>query len=279
MKILIKKHILPLLLSAVLILGLFCSCSVRISTTEKPQTQSVSNTVRVTFPEGFTAAETAKRLEENGVCSADEFLTAINDPAYLEGFDFVIDNPGDRSFLLEGYLFPDTYDFYIGENTGSVIKKFLRNTESKLTPEMKSRCIELGYSVDEILRIASVIQEEAGNPAEMKKVSSVLHNRLNSSSFPKLQCDCTIFYLRDNVASYVTEERLEELKELYSTYKCDGLPAGPITNSGIDAVMAALYPENTDYYFFVTDPDNNYYYAETWSEHKENCALCGIETN
>ncbi len=272
------KFILPTVFAAVLMLVLFCSCGDERNIPEETSSQSVSNTVRVTFPEGFTAADMAKKLEENGVCSADEFLTAVNDPAYLDGFDFVIDNPQERSFLLEGYLFPDTYDFYLGENIGSVVRKFLKNTDSKLTDEMYARCTELGYSMDEILRLASVIQEEAGNPAEMNKVSSVLHNRLDSSSYPKLQCDCTIFYLRDSVAPYVSEERLEELKELYSTYKCNGLPAGPITNSGIEAVKAALYPDDTDYYFFVTDSDNNYYYAETWSEHKENCALCGIDT-
>ena len=110
----------------------------------------------------------------------------------------------------------------------------------------------------------------------MGTVSSVLHNRLKSLSFPKLQCDAATFYLRDYVKPYVDEERYEQLKELYNTYNCEGLPAGPITNSGIEAVRAALYPEDTDYYFFITDSEGVYHYAETFAEHRENCENAGL---
>ncbi len=246
----------------------------------KPQNFSgestASNTVTVMFPEGSTASQIALLLEENGVCSASDFMAEADNPLNLEGFSFEIPNPDERSFLLEGYLFPDTYEFYKNESASSAIRRFLKNTESKLTEEIRTECDKLGFTLDEILTLASIIQEEAGNPAEMDKVSSVLHNRLQSQKYPRLQCDVATFYLRDYVKPYVDEARYEELTALYNTYKCDGLPAGPITNSGIDAVKAALFPEKTDWYYFVTDSDGVYYYAETWSEHLENCENAGL---
>lgn len=246
---------------------------------KEPETQppsTTSNVVRVTFPEGSTVSQIALLLEENGVCSADDFMAEANNPLNLEGYSFSISNPEERTFLLEGYIFPDTYEFYRNESAASAIKRFLKNSQVKLDDEISARCSELGYTVDEILTLASIIQEEAGDPAEMGKVSSVLHNRLNSGRYPRLQCDVATFYLRDYVKPYVDELRYGELVELYNTYNCDGLPAGPITNSGLDAVNAALYPEDTDYYFFVTDSAGEYYYAETWSEHLENCDIAGL---
>ena len=205
-----------------------------------------------------------------------DFMAEADNPLNLEGFAFSIPNPQERAFLLEGYLFPDTYEFYRNESASSAIRRFLKNTQSKLTDEVARRCEELGYTVDEILTLASIVQEEAGDPAEMGKVSSVIHNRLSSKSYPKLQCDVATFYLRDYVKPHKTEQEYEALTELYNTYNCKGLPAGPITNSGMDAVNAALYPDDTDYYFFVTDSGGAYYYAETWAEHLENCDTAGI---
>ena len=221
-------------------------------------------------------SQIAMLLEENGVCTATEFMAEANNPLNLEGTGFVIPNPEERAFLLEGYIFPDTYEFYRSESAASAIKRFLRNSAAKLNGEIIARCDELGYTLDEILILASIIQEEAGDPAEMGRVSSVLHNRIESRSFPKLQCDVATFYLRDYVKPYVEEIRYGELVELYNTYNCEGLPAGPITNSGTNAVRAALYPDETDYYFFVTDSEGAYYYAETWAEHVENCEIAGL---
>ncbi len=250
------------------------ACSVSKPAKKPPET--TSNVVRVTFPEGSTVSEIALLLEKNGVCSAADFMLEANNAQNLEGFSFSIPNAHERAFLLEGYVFPDTYEFYRNESAASAIKRFLKNTQIKLNDEVAARSEELGFTVDEILTIASIIQEEAGNPAEMGKVSSVIHNRLASSKYPRLQCDVSTFYLRNYVKPYVDETKYEELTALYSTYECYGLPAGPITNCGTDAINAALYPEETDYYFFVTDSESNYYYAETWAEHLENCDIAGL---
>lgn len=259
---------------AVALLMAVSSCS-RVKEPEN-QPETTSNVVRVTFPEGSSVVQIAEKLEESGVCSAADFIEQANNPANLEGFDFQIPNPEDRAYLLEGYLFPDTYEFYRNESASNAIKRFLRNMQSKITPEILTRCDELGYSLDEILALASIVQEEAGDPVEMVKVSSVIHNRLASSSFPRLQCDVGTFYLREFVKPFVDEERYEVLIELYNTYNCEGLPAGPITNMGIEAINAALYPSDTDYYFFISDGDGAYHYAETWNEHQENCDIAGL---
>ncbi len=232
-------------------------------------------TVRLTFPEGSTVAEIAKILEDGGVCTAEEFLVMADDADLLTEFGFKVENPQNRAFALEGYLFPDTYDFYVDEGPSSAINRFLSNSQKKYA-DILAKCNETGYSFDEILTIASVIQEEVGYPAEMGKVSSVLHNRLASEQYPKLQCDATINYLENSVKDYVTEEEYAALVEAYNTYKCDDLPEGPITNPGLDAVNAALNPANTSYYFFISDSDNVYHYAETYSEHLELCAEAGL---
>ncbi len=250
-------------------------------TTEKAENEEIpestlSSTVRVTFPEGSTVSQIALLLEQNGVCSASEFMSCANDITNIEGYGFEIHNPEERAFVLEGYIFPDTYDFYRNESPQSALKRFLKNTQTKLDEDVYKRCEELGYTVDEILTLASIVQEEAGDPSEMGKVSSVIHNRLNSKKFSRLQCDVATFYLRDYVKPYVELERYNALIDLYNTYNCKGLPAGPITNVGMDAINAALYPEDTDYYYFVTDKEGDYLYAETWNEHLDNCDKAGL---
>ena len=136
-------------------------CSVGGGNTPETTVSTTSNVVRVTFPEGSTVSQIAILLEENGVCSAADFMAEANNPLNLEGFGFEIPDQGNRAFLLEGYLFPDTYDMYIGESTSSVIKRFLENFNERWTDEYKKRAEELGLTTSEVLTIASIIQKEA----------------------------------------------------------------------------------------------------------------------
>lgn len=231
------------------------------------------NTATVTFTEGKTVLQTAKLLEENGICSADAFIDEVN--ASASSFASSIKNPSERPFLLEGYVFPDTYEFYLNESPKSVLSRFLGNTERKLDDSVYTRASEIGYTVDEIIIIASIIQKEAGITEQMKTVSSVLHNRLNSS-YSKLECDVTYNYIKDCIMPFLCGEEwnddvYEKYADLYYTYRFSGLPAGPVCNPGMAAINAALYPADTDYYYFVTDSDGNYYYSETFSEHQKIC--------
>lgn len=279
----IKKLISIVLL--LLTLTLLCACTnekgENLSTAVSDTTTTESLTVTVTFPEGFTLVQIAERLRENGVCSAYRFIELTNDTAYIQSLPYsfteLIENPEERAFFLEGYIFPDTYEFYRGESEENALKRFLDNTERKLTAEYKARAEELGYTLDEIITLASIVQEESYTNDSVKNVSSVLHNRLKSPSFPRLQCDVTIHY----VNNYVTDSEYlsgdtADFAEKYNTYKCEGLPVGPITNPGLAAIEAALYPAETDYYYFVTDSAWNYYYAETYEEHKKNCNAVGL---
>ena len=274
------------ILCLALCLSILCACvggnkPAEETTTTTEITTTAIPTVRVTFPEGFTAVQIAEKLEENGVCSAEAFLALVTDDEYFSTltYRFVeeIENPENRPFNLEGYIFPDTYEFYKGESAERALRRFLQNTEAKLTDEYYLRAEELGYTMDEIISLAAIVQEEATTVTEMGKVSSVVHNRIVSPGYGRIQCDVTIHYINDYVTDspYIAGDT-EKYKELYNTYKCKGLPEGAITNPGIDAIKAALYPEDTNYFFFVTDEDWNYYYAETYAEHKKNCAAVGL---
>lgn len=274
------KKLISVLLVILMLALCGCTQQKNNSNTDVSSETTLSPTVKVTFPEGYSAVQIAKKLEENQVCSAEDFMAEVNSLEKVKDvykFASGIDNAGDRAFLLEGYVFPDTYEFYRGESASSALGRFLKNAENKLTDEYYIRAKKLGYSMDEIITLASIIQKEAGMKAEMGKVSSVLHNRIESPDYGKLQCDVTINYVNDYVTDspYIDSDS-SKFAELYNTYKCKGLPAGPICNPGIDAIKAALYPEDTNYFFFVTDSEKNYYYASTYKEHQENCKKCGL---
>lgn len=272
------------IITAFFCLLMLCACSNTSTLTADPADTSSTEplTVTVTFPEGFTVIQIAERLQENKVCDASEFIALTNNIDYIQtlGYTFtdLITNGKDRAFYLEGYIFPDTYEFYKGESPERALRRFLDNTERKLTQEYKARAEELGYTLDEIITLASVIQEESYTNDSVKNVASVLHNRLSSSAFPKLQCDVTIHYINDYVTNskYLDGDR-SVYAERYNTYKCEDLPVGPISNPGLACIEAALYPAETDYYYFVTDKDWNYYYASTYEEHKANCNKVGLD--
>ena len=143
--------------------------------TTKSKTTLPDNTVTVTFPEGYTIIQIADKLEQNKVCTAQAFLEACKNP--VAGIE--IDNAQDRVFLLEGYIFPDTYEFYLDSDAQSVVNKFIENYKSKITDEMKTRAQALGYTMDQIITLASIIQKECdADIEECANVSSVFHNRL-----------------------------------------------------------------------------------------------------
>ena len=279
------KKLLSLLL-AVLLTALLCACGgtpVLEESSAAPTSETTTEAdpvVRVMFPEGYTAVEIAEKLEASGVCPAADFMEAVKDVAavkesygFLAGTDF-----SKRAYALEGYVFPDTYDFYRGESAKSALSRFLKNMNAKLTDERKARAKELGYTMDEIITLASIVQEECGDPKEMANVSSVLHNRLESPDYGMLQCDVTIHYVNDRITDspYLSGDT-SQYAALYNTYKVRGLPEGAICCPGIDAIDAALYPAESNNFFFVTDEDMNYYYAETYAKHLENCRMCGID--
>ena len=281
-----KSKALPVAIIAIVILlcGAFAGAYLfkdEIRDVVKPTTtvpEKPTNVVTVTFPEGYTIYQMGMLLEEKGVCSKDDFYLAANSP--VEGIE--ITNPEERAFLLEGYLFPDTYEFYLNEDPESVIDRFIDNYNKKITPEIKQKAADLGYTMDEMLTLASIIQKECDfGIEECKNVSSVFHNRLKNSRETYLGSDVTYFYLK-NMADYLggsDSEKFDFLLTKYYTYNKyrKGLPAGAICNPGIKAMTAAVEPADTDYYFFLTDETcTEFYYAETYAQHLANGKKAGI---
>ena len=247
---------------------------------------TTSNTVRVTFPEGSTVSQIATLLEQNGVCPAAEFMAEANNPLNLEGFPFEIPNPEERAFLLEGYIFPDTYEFYVIDDlkenpefdtleyAKNAANKMYQNFESKITRAVEYRMQELGLTLDQTIILASLIQKEGTNEENFAMISSVFHNRLNNrGEFPCLQSDTTYTYIDNCITPTIPPsagDAYDDILFAYDTYQCEGLPAGAVCSPGFDAIVAALYPEETDYYYFLASEDGTFYYAQTNEEHEQN---------
>lgn len=233
-----------------------------------------ADTVTLGFPEGWTIKQIFEKLEKYDVCKTDRLYTALNDVDYE--FDFVrtLTPEEERYQLLEGYIFPDTYDFYVDADANYVIRKFLSNFNDRWTDKYQARADKLGYSMDEIIIIASIIQKEAADSSQMKAVSSVIHNRLkNSVKFPTLGCDSTAIYVSNYVKPVVGGSKGNYYLSKYDTAANRGLPPGPICNPGIDAIEAALYPSDTNYYYFLHDNSGKIYMARTQQEHESNYVL------
>ncbi len=235
-----------------------------------------AETVKLTFPEGYTVPDIVDRLAENEVCDKSALLTVIQSTEFSYSLASNLTAKEEVPYRLEGYLFPDTYEFYIGESASSVVKKFLSNSDTKITEKYRKRAEELGYSMNDIIIIASIIQCEAGNEEQMKTISSVIHNRLSDqANFPLLGIDSTADYITNKVAPSLTSTSAHTADYYIDYYNTTGsatrvgLPPSPICNPGIAAIKAALYPESTDYYYFFHDTKGNMYTAKTLGEFKQ----------
>lgn len=231
---------------------------------------SVKTVVKVTFYEGMSMREIANLLEEKEVCSAQEFLEFMDTASFEYDFEQKLPKDDKRFRKYEGYLFPDTYEFYVGESPSRVAKRFLSNFENKITDELNAKMKNMNLTLDQTITLASIIQEEASAPEQMANVSSVFHNRMASEgTFPRLESDVTIFYVEKDIKPYLDKHN-QPMYDAYNTYVCEGLPVGPICNPGMDAIEAALNPADTNYLFFVTDKSGKFYFAETADEHYRN---------
>lgn len=239
-------------------------------------------TVTLTFPEGYTVNQIAEKLEKYEVCSQTAFFATVRDVDFSTEYSFIaqMDNKDKRYQVLEGYLYPDTYEFYIGENASSVIRKFLDNFKNKWTDEYQAQADKIGMSIDDVITLASIIEKEAYGADQMPLVSSVFHNRLNKSGiYPTLGSDATKEYVTEYISKSVTNSaELSGYQKNYDTYKCAGLPVGAICNPGNEAIKAALFPANTGYYYFLHDNDKKIYLAATDSEHNQN-SLAALKAN
>lgn len=253
--------------------------------------------VTIMIPEGYTCAQIFELLAEKGVCTVEELEDyaangELSDYWFLDGVE-----RGDR-YCLEGYLFPDTYDFYTHDRPGRVLGKFLSAFDYRYTDVMKSKLEPLnkalakklsdrGYSseyieehritIREIVIIASMIEKETANGSESYDISSVIYNRLsNPKNYPFLNIDATLIYmLGGNIDPETgkTKPLTDEDKKIespYNTYASTGLIPGPISNPGRNSLDAALSPNETSYYFYAFDPSNNSHkFSKTYKEHQK----------
>ncbi len=221
------------------------------------------NTVMVTIPEGYELDQIIELLAEKGVADEKELWDVVANTDF--DFDFLDGIALGKETRLEGYLFPDTYEFYINDKADRVIKKFLSNFDAKFNAEFAERAKELGMTTHEVIVLASIVEREA-TAKDRANISSVFHNRLASKTYPYLESCATVQYVlgeRKKVIS-IADTKIDNP---YNTYKYKGLPPGPISNPGLDAIEATLYPNDTDYLFFALQEDGTHKFSKTYEEH------------
>ncbi|MCL2003361.1 MAG: endolytic transglycosylase MltG [Oscillospiraceae bacterium] len=217
----------------------------------------VREEVTISIPDARTLLETLTIIAEAGVSDLESLLREADEGEFA--FSFLDDVPMQPG-RLEGYLFPDTYVFYTTASPRSVLRRILNNFNLKFSDNLRKPLATMDYSLNEILTIASLIQMEAANSSEMKSISAVIHNRLNSNTLRNLEIDATSVYLmgRENIhsAADVREGRL--IDSPYNTFLYEGLPPGPICSPGTEAIRAALWPDSTRYYFYALHVDRTH---------------------
>ena len=237
--------------------------------------KEVTGTVRITIPEGYTTDDIIDLfVNRYGIGTREGFIDVIQNSDFSD-YWFVreLENGGanpDRIYRLDGYLFPDTYEFYLNSSEQTVINRLLRRFSQIFTREYRNQCAELGFTVDQIVTLASMIEKEAAAPSEFFNVSSVFHNRLKIPDvFPRMESDATVVY----AIEHDTGERTVDLRydSPYNTYLYDGLPPGPIANPSASAMLAALMVPETSFYYFVSG-NGVTYFSETKEEHDQRIA-------
>ena len=219
------------------------------------------NVTRVTIPEGYEIKQIAQKLDEAGIVGWQDFYAALNPDDY--DYDFLKGLP-QRDGIMEGYLFPATYEIPEGADAHYIIDLMLAAFDSQFTDEYKERAQSLGMTVDQIVTMASIVEREAGDTAEMAKVAGVFYNRRNSGM--KFQSCATVQYILHE-RKPVLSINDTQIDSPYNTYIYPDFPIGPICNPGMDSIKAALYPEVTDAYYFVLGKDGSHVFSATYEDH------------
>ena len=231
--------------------------------------KSSREVVELTIPEGYTCQQIFALLEENRVCTALDAAAyaangELNEYWFLEGVERGSEN------CLEGYLFPDTYEFYKNSTPREALQRMLNNFEIKFTEDLHSKLAELNekfgaeYTIREIAIVASLIEKESAHPEESPKIAGVIYNRLfNWGNNPKLlNIDAAIVYAQGGDAEHIDTG----LDHPYNTYKYPGLTPGPIANPGLASLKAALSPETHNYFYYVLNPSTGRHQFSTTNE-------------
>ncbi len=223
-------------------------------------------TIRVTIPEGYTIDQIFSLLYERNVVTS---LESLQDMAanHDYAFSFLQDIDLGDYHRLEGYLYPDTYEFTTPENPLYVINKMLVRFDEMVTDDMRQEIWDSGRSIHEIVTVASLIEKETDS-TDRSNISSVIYNRLNNPNSSAgtngyLQIDATLAYIN---GGQVPTDADRSIDSPYNTYLYPGLTPGPIANPGLESIQAAMSPESTSYYYYVLGDDNLHHFFHTYSE-------------
>lgn len=219
--------------------------------------QGKSILYHLTIPEGYSMAQIADEVERQSLGTSAAFLKLAMNPAVAKSFDI-------DARTLEGYLFPDTYYFPKGVPPDTIIAKMVSHFKAQFKPEWEQRAQTLNFSVHQIVTLASIIEKETGTPSERPMIASVFHNRLRKKM--RLESDPTVIYGIRDFDGNIKRRHLQE-RTPYNTYKIRGLPPGPIANPGSAAIEAALYPDQTDYLYFVAKKDGTHHFSKNIADH------------
>ena len=225
------------------------------------------DTVQVTIPEGYTVARTIALLAKNGVNTEAALLEAAQTADFENDF---IDNESEDISRLEGYLFPDTYEFYVNEKPENALNRLIKNFNSKMDDGLLAVAADRGYDLRKIVTIASLIEKETDS-TDQARIASVIYNRLDGpgdkgGTNGLLQVDASLLYGLPGHEGAITQADLET-DTPYNLYKYAGLPPTPIANPGLTAIEAALEPEETGYYYYALGKDGKHHYSTTYNEH------------
>ncbi|BBO80485.1 aminodeoxychorismate lyase [Desulfosarcina ovata subsp. sediminis] len=212
---------------------------------------------RLTIPEGYNLVQIAKAVAAAGLADEKSFLDAARNPEMAR----LMDIPADT---LEGYLFPDTYYFPRGLDTGAIVITMVKQFRAAFKPEWVARAKALGMTVHEVVTLASIVEKETGAPQERPLVASVFHNRLKKGM--RLETDPTVIYGIADFDGNIKRKHLETYTP-YNTYKIQGLPPGPIASPGALAIEAVLYPAESNYLYFVSKRDGTHHFSTSYKEH------------
>jgi UPF0755 protein len=212
---------------------------------------------KFTIPEGFTLSQVANLWESKGLGKAEKFIQVSQDKEFQEKYRI-------NSNSLEGYLFPDTYLFTYGISEYEAIDKMLNSYNKKISYLRAGKSSPISLSDYDTITLASIIEREAKVGYEKPMISAVFHNRLKQNK--KLESCATVLYSLKYPERELTYEDLRDTSSPYNTYVYKGLPPGPICNPGLESIIAALYPSNDRYLYFVSKNDGTHYFAETYNE-------------
>lgn len=229
---------------------------------------------RFTIPEGFTLKQIAASLQQQGLAAGEEFLEACQNFEPGDSFAFLREVPVEAGNLLEGYLFPDTYEIKEGATPEEIISVMLRRFNEIFDENYRRRAAELNFTIHEIVTLASLVEKEARVAGERSVIAAVFHNRLGTKGMSLLQSCATVQYALGETKPHLTNADLK-IDSPYNTYRYPGLPPGPIASPGRLALEAALYPAEVDHLYFVYKEDGTgtHYFSTTLQEHNHYKAL------